>query len=163
MYRPFVIGLISGLRSLTPIAAVSEASRNGDLQAGHGAPRLLTAPLVNAGLKALAAGELAGDKMRSAPDRIVPAGMIVRVLTASVAGAALADRRDRTRAALIAVAGAFVGAHVGWRFRMAALRRFGQVRTGVAEDLLTLGATHAVMKAEKRDARRMLALTGDVT
>ena len=47
-----------------------------------------------------AAGELAGDKMEDAPDRIVPAGMLARVVTGAIVGMALAPREQRPLAAL---------------------------------------------------------------
>ena len=59
---------------------------------------------------ALAGGELIGDKMKTAPDRIVPAGMVARVATGMIAGAALAPRRQRGLAALIGAGVAVVGA-----------------------------------------------------
>jgi uncharacterized membrane protein len=149
MIRSFLIGLATGQRSLTPLAIVSEAARRGRLDDG-GAPRLLASPWVTAGVGALAAGELVGDKLPSAPDRIVPAGMAVRLVTGGLVGAALADRDRRYVGAALGVAGAVIGAHLGWRARMWALRRWGQTPTGLVEDALTAGAAGWLVASRAR-------------
>ncbi len=87
---------------------------------------------------ALAAGELLGDKMRRAPDRIVAAGILARIATGSVAGMALARRGDRPLAAALGAAAAVGAAHLTFGLRRQAMRRFGQSRTGLIEDLATL-------------------------
>lgn len=149
MIRSFLIGLTSGLRALTPLAIVSEAARRGRLDGG-GAPRLLASPWVTAGVGALAAGELAGDKLPSAPDRTIAPGMAARLVTGGLAGAALADRRHRYAGAALGAAGAVVGAHLGLRARMWAMRRFGQTSTGLAEDALTAGAAGWLVASRAR-------------
>lgn len=146
MFRSLLLGAIAGSRSMTPLAAVSDAAHKRTLPANHGGPRILANPLVAAGTKALAAGELAGDKMESAPDRIVAPGMAARVITGAIAGASIAPRNQRTIAALLGVAGAVGAAYATFNLRMRAMKRFGQKPTGLAEDALVLGATHLVMK-----------------
>ena len=42
-------------------------------------------------------GELLGDKMKSAPDRTVFLGLLARVMSAGIAGAALAPRGQRAK------------------------------------------------------------------
>lgn len=146
MLRSFVLGAIAGSRSMTPLAAVSDAAHKGTLPANHGGPRLLANPLVAAGTKALAAGELAGDKMERAPDRIVAPGMAARIMTGAIAGASVAPRNQRVLAALLGVAGAVGAAYVTFDLRVRAMKRFGQKPTGLVEDALVLGATHYTMK-----------------
>ena len=80
MIHPLLIGLVTGLRSMSPLAIVSEAARR-DLLPPNGAPRIIGTPLVAGGMGALALGELAGDKWDKAPDRIVPAGLLARIIT----------------------------------------------------------------------------------
>jgi uncharacterized membrane protein len=101
---------------------------------------------------ALAAGEIGGDKMKSAPDRIVPAGMIARVVTAGVAGAALAPRKQRWTGAAVAVAAASVSAYVTWTARMRSMERFGQTPTGFIEDALIAGGSALVVSQAGRPA-----------
>lgn len=145
MIRSFLIGLAAGARSMTPLAAVSDAARHGALPADNGAPAWLGHPLVAAGSKALAAGELMGDKLPSAPDRIVPAGIAARLVTGALAGAALAPRKSALLGAALGAAGAVGAAYVTFALRMPALRRYGQTSTGVIEDALTVAAAQAVL------------------
>jgi hypothetical protein len=93
----------------------------------------LAHPLVEAWLKLMAAGELANYKLPSAPDRIVPAGMLARVLSS-------------------AVAGALVSSYLTFDARIAAIRRHGQTATGLVEDALVLAATRRIMQGVR--ARR---------
>ena len=58
LIHSILMGAVAGMRAMTPLATVTAAACNGRLPAGNGAPRLLANPLVSAGAKALAAGEL---------------------------------------------------------------------------------------------------------
>ena len=89
MLRSFLIGLVAGQRGMTPLAVVAAATRNGSLPPELPAQGLLEHPVVAARTAALAAAEMAGDKMKSAPDRIVPIGLATRAMTAAYAGACL--------------------------------------------------------------------------
>lgn len=144
MLHALLIGFTAGARALTPLAAVSDTARRGLLPDGGGASRWLAHPAVAAGAKALAAGELWGDKLKSAPDRIVPAGMAARVVTGGLAGAALSPRRQALAGAVLGAAAAVAGAYLTFGLRRRAMRRYGQARTGVVEDALTVAAAEAV-------------------
>jgi len=150
MIHSFLIGLVAGARAMTPLAAVSEAAHRGALPRDSGAPSWLGHPLVAAGSKALAAGELMGDKMHSAPDRIVLAGLLARLATGAIAGAALAPRRDAIPGAILGATAAVVASYITFDLRMRALRRYGQARTGVIEDMITVGAATAVVAGAAR-------------
>lgn len=153
MLRSFLIGLVAGSRAMTPLAAVSEAARKGDLPRDNGAPHWLGGPIVAAGLKTLAAGELWGDKLASAPDRIVPVGIAARIVSGGLAGAALAPRRQALAGAALGALAAVGAAYLTFGARMRAMRRFGQSQTGVVEDALTVGAAQWIM-AGARERRR---------
>ena len=150
MLRSLLIGLLAGARSMTPLAAVTEAARRGALPRDNGAPAWLGSAWAAAGAKALAAGEIWGDQLKSAPDRIVPLGLAARVVTAGLAGAALAPRRRALLGAGIAAAAATGAAYLTFHARMAAIRRFGQTPTGLVEDALTVGASTLVARAASR-------------
>lgn len=150
MLRSLLIGLTAGARSLTPLAAVSEADRRGALPRNNGAPSWLGHPAVSLGLKALAAGELWGDKLHSAPDRIVPAGIAARLVTGGLAGAAMAPRRQAMAGALIGATAAVGAAYLTFALRMRAMRRFGQATTGLVEDAITLSAAEWVVQTSRR-------------
>jgi uncharacterized membrane protein len=141
MLRSMLIGAVAGMRSMTPLAAVAEAGRHGWLARGNGAPGFLTHPLVAAGATVLAVGELFGDKMRSAPDRIVAPGIAARLLTGALAGAAVAPRDRRATAMVVGAATAVAASYVTFALRMKALRRYGQTKSGLVEDAITLGST----------------------
>lgn len=150
LLHSFLIGLVAGARSLTPLAFVSEAARQGRLD-HTAAPGWLGSPLVSAGSKALAAGELAGDKWDKAPDRIVPAGMLARLLTGAIAGAALAPRGKALAGGLLGAGAATAAAYVTFGARMTAMKQFGQASTGAVEDALALGLTGLIVHhAEQR-------------
>ena len=150
MLSSFLIGLVAGSRSMTPLAAVTEAAKCGTLPKDNGAPSWLGHPLVSAGAKALAAGELWGDKLESAPDRIVPVGIAARLVTGGLAGAALAPRRHAVLGGVLGATAAVGAAYLTFHLRMKALNRYGQTPTGVIEDALTVGAAQAVMLGARR-------------
>lgn len=150
MIHSLLIGLVAGTRAMTPFAAVSDAAHQGRLPLDNGAPRWLGSPVVAVGTKMLAAGELWGDKLHSAPDRIVLAGLLARLVTGGIAGAALAPRRQALAGAALGATGAIVAAYVTFNLRMRALRRYGQTRTGLVEDALTVGAARLVVAGAGR-------------
>lgn len=147
MLRSFLIGLTAGSRSLTPLAAVSDAACRGRLPGAR--PAWLGHPLVAAATKLVAAGELWGDKLKAAPDRIVPAGIAARLVTGALAGAALAPRRKAGLGAVLGATAAVGAAYLTFHARMAALRRYGQTRTGLVEDALTVAASELVIRGRR--------------
>lgn len=150
MLRSALIGLVAGQRAMTPLAALATAARRGRLAADAPLAGWLKNPLVAGGAVMLAALEMAGDKMKSAPDRIVPSGIIARSLTAGFAGAALAPSGKRVAGGSLAVVTTLGASYVGWRLRCATMRRYGQTATGFAEDALVLGGGLAVALGGRR-------------
>ena len=142
-----LMGAVAGMRSMTPLAAVAHAARSGRLPIDHGASPLLSSPLVSAGTLALAAAELAGDKMKSAPDRVVVAGMAARIATGAIAGMALAPRRQRGIAALLGATAAVGAAYASFDARRRAMERYGQTATGVIEDALALASAALIARS----------------
>jgi len=147
MIHSLLIGLVGGMRSMTPLAAVALTARNGTLPRDNGAPHLLADPLVVAGLVALAAGELGADKWRKAPDRIIAPGIAARVVTGAVAGAALAPKDQRATAAALGAIGAVASAFVTFNLRIRSMEEHSQLATGLVEDALVLGATAAIIQS----------------
>ena len=148
MRNAFLMGLVGGQRAMTPLATVAIASARGQLPADNGAPKLLAHPLVAAGTLALAIGEMAGDKQKTAPDRIVPIGLAARFVTSAIAGAALVPRRQRWIGAAIGGVTAVAASYPGWRARMATLPRYGQTPTGFVEDAAVLGGAVAIVRSQ---------------
>lgn len=144
MLAPLLLAATAGARSMTPLAAVSVSAARGDLSPQPGPLGLLSRKWAAAGLLALAAGELAGDKMRTAPNRTVVVGLAARTITGAVAAAAFEPRR-KALAALLGAGVAIASSHLTFRGRMAALDRFGRTRSGLGEDILVVGLASAVI------------------
>lgn len=144
MLRSFLIGLVAGQRGMAPLAAVATATRRGAITPQLPLQTLMENPVIAAGTAAMAAAEMAGDKMKTAPDRIVPIGLVVRSITSAYAGAALAPRDRRVLGGAVATATALASSYVGWRLRCAAMRRWGQTATGFVEDAIVLGSGLAI-------------------
>ena len=141
MLYSFLMGLVGGQRAMTPLAAISVAAACGGLPPDGAGRQLIAEPIVAAAAVIVAVAEMAGDKMKTAPDRIVPIGLTARFITSAVAGALLAPRRRKWLGAAIGGSTAVVASYPGWRLRMAGIPRYGQTRTGVVEDtLVVLGA-----------------------
>ena len=83
-----LIGAVASARSMTPMASLAAARLLG--QRTPGKLVLLDRPVFKLGALAMGVGELFGDKMKTAPDRTVFLGLLARVLSAGIAGAALA-------------------------------------------------------------------------
>ncbi len=129
-----LIGAVASARSMTPMAALGLARLAHRRTPGR--LWLLDRPLFTFGGLAMGVGELFGDKMKSAPDRTAPLGLLARVMSAGIAGAALAPRgRERTGAAL-AIGTAVPMAYLTLAGRKRAMREIGQTRSGLVEDLL---------------------------
>lgn len=146
MLASFLMGLVGGQRAMTPLATVAVAAARGELPADNGAPKLLGHPLVAAGAVAFAIGEMAGDKQKTAPDRIVPIGLIARFATSAIAGAALAPRRQLWLGAAVGGLTAVAASYPGWRVRMASIARYGQTSTGFVEDAAVVAGAAAITR-----------------
>ncbi|AOW25412.1 hypothetical protein AVM11_09225 [Sphingomonas melonis TY] len=149
MLRSFLIGLVAGQRGMTPLAVVAGAARRGTLSAEMPGTRLLAHPVGAGGAVAMAAAEMTGDKMATAPDRTIPPGLIARAMSAGFAGAALAERR-RVTSALVAATTAVAAAYAGLALRRYGMRRWGQTATGFVEDAAVLAGGIAIARLPAR-------------
>ena len=150
MIHSILMGIVAGMRSFTPMATVTNMARRGTLPENDLPVRILAHPLVVAGASTMAVGEFAGDKMKTAPDRIVALGMIARVLSAGIAGAALARKEDRVVAGAAAIGVAVISAHLTFAARMKAMETHGQTPTGFIEDGLVVGGALAIAHSAER-------------
>jgi uncharacterized membrane protein len=139
----FLIGVVTGLRSMTTPAAVSWAARLGWLH-------LESTPLAFLGFAAtpyivslLAVGEWIADKLPKTPSRKAPTGFIARVVSGALCGAALGANSGVLVGGLLAgVFGAIVGTLGGYEFRMRLVKATGgnDLRIALLEDTLAIGA-----------------------
>lgn len=138
-----LIGAVASARSMTPMAALAAARPFGRRVPGRLV--LLDNPLFRFGALAMGAGELAGNKMRSAPDRTVLPGLLARGASAGIAGAALAPYGREGEGAALAVATAIPLSYVTLALRKRAMARIGQTRGGLIEDALVIAAAAAIV------------------
>jgi uncharacterized membrane protein len=143
-----LIGAVASARSMTPMATLAMA-RMADRQTS-GKLVLLDKPLFKAGALAMGAGELVGDKMKSAPDRTVFLGLLARVMSAGIAGAALAPQGRERAGAAVAVATAVPLAYLTLAGRKRAMASIGQTRSGLIEDALIVAAGAAIVALSTR-------------
>ena len=140
----FLIGVLTGLRSLTPVAATAWATHLGWLKL----PRLLAwigntpAAVI---FTVLALLELVSDKLPKTPSRTAPPGLIARILLGGFAGACLATGRGEGAilGILVAVAGALIGAFAGYQLRTRSVKalRVPDFVIALVEDLVAIGCS----------------------
>lgn len=138
-----LIGAVASARSMTPMASIAAARLLGKRTPGRLV--LLNHPVFKFGALAMGVGELFGDKMKTAPDRTVFLGLLARVASAGIAGAALAPRGREQAGAVVAVATAVPLAYVTLAARKRAIEGIGQTRSGLIEDTLVVAAGLAIV------------------
>ena len=133
-----LIGAVASARSMTPMASIAAARLLSYRTPGRLA--VLDRPIFKFGALAMGAAELFGDKMKSAPDRTVFLGLLARVMSAGIAGAALAPKGREQAGAMTAVATAVPLAYITLAGRKRAMTHIGQTRSGLIEDALVVAA-----------------------
>jgi uncharacterized membrane protein len=146
-----LIGAVASARSMTPMATIAGARLAGRHVTGQLV--LLDRPLFKYGALAMGAGELLGDKMKTAPDRTVFLGLLARVMSAGIAGAALAPQGKEKAGAAVAVATAVPLAYLTLAGRKQGIARIGQTRSGLIEDALIVAAGVAIVALSTRSER----------
>jgi uncharacterized membrane protein len=146
-----VLGLVAGLRSMTPPAAVAWAAHFGWLRL-DGTPLafLESAPARYILLVAMLA-ELVGDKLPFTPARTGTGSFIARIVSGGLAGAALAVGLSGSPAVGVVAGGlgAVAGTLGGYRARTGLVRALGvpDFPVALAEDLVALGTAFLVVAA----------------
>lgn len=138
-----LIGAVASARSMTPMASIAAARLLGYPTPGR--LILLDRPFFAFGALAMGAGELFGDKMKTAPDRTVFLGLAARVASAGIAGAALAPRGREQVGALLAISTAVPLTYFTLAGRKRAMSRMDQTHSGLIEDALIVAAGAAVV------------------
>ncbi len=147
-----LIGAVASARSMTPMATIAAARLAGRGTTGNLV--LLDRPVFKFGAMAMGLAELLGDKMKSAPDRTAFLGLLARVMSAGIAGAALAPRGREQAGAVVAVATAVPLAYVTLAGRKRAMASVGQTRSGLMEDLLVIAAGAAIVALATKPRRK---------
>ncbi len=147
MLRSVLMGLVAGQRAMTPLAALAGAAQRDTLPYDNPEARLMKQRVPTAGAVVMAAAEMAGDKMKTAPDRTVALGLLARTISSGFAGAALAHPDRRWTGAALGVGAAIASSYGGLAVRKWAMRRWGQTATGFAEDAIVFTAANLIANA----------------
>lgn len=143
----FLLGVIAGLRAVTPIAAVCWAAALGLLKLG-GAPLAILGSMVTVWIAtAAAAFEFISDKLPKTPSRKVPVQFGARILMGGLAGAALGVPSGALLfGAVLGIVGAVAGTFGGAKVRGALARAFGRdLPAALVEDLVAVAGAALVV------------------
>ncbi len=141
----FLLGFVTGLRSLTPPAAVAWAAHLGWLHFAGTKLAFIESPAALVVFTLLALVELIADKLPNTPARTAPTGLIARVVVGCLSGFALATNAGGNLlvAAIIGIAGALAGTFAGYNIRRSLVLHAHVPDFGVAlaEDLVAIAAS----------------------
>lgn len=114
--------------------------------------RFLAQPGVTTALELLVAGELVGDKLPSAPDRIVPQQLTTRAASGALVGATLYKAKGGSAlvGALVGGLGTVAATYATWWLRTQASKKLhlDSGLVGAGEDALVLAAGTALAKGQ---------------
>ena len=139
----FAMGVIAGLRALTPAAVVCWAAHLGwiNLHGSHLAVLGSTATVVIVTILAIA--ELINDKLPATPSRTTAVPLSVRIVTGAICGAALAVAGSQAvlLGAIIGIVGALVGTFGGYQVRhqIVTQLKVKDIVVALTEDLIAIG------------------------
>ena len=145
----FLIGVVAGLRALTPLAAVSWAARLGWLHLENTWLAFLSFAATPYIVSVFAIGELINDKLPKTPSRKAPVGFAARVVTGALCGAALGAPSQALVGGLLAgVIGAIAGTLGGYEARSRLVRAIGGKDFPIAliEDVIAVGGAILIVR-----------------
>jgi uncharacterized membrane protein len=138
----FLLGCVTGLRSLTAPAVVCWGAHLGWLNLGGSKLAFMGHPGALAFFTLLAIVELIADKLPKAPARTAPPGLIARIVFGGLCGIALAINAGGSLivAAIVGVIGALVGTFAGYNIRHALVARahLPDLAGALVEDLVAI-------------------------
>jgi len=137
----FLIGVVTGLRSMTAPAAVSWAARLGWLHLEGSWLAFMGSAATPYIFSALAIGELIADKLPKTPSRKTPGPFLGRILVGALCGATLGATSQSLIGGLLAGAlGGVAGTLGGYEFRARLVRAIGGKDLSIAllEDAIAI-------------------------
>jgi uncharacterized membrane protein len=136
-----LMGVVAGLRALTPPAVVAWAAFLGWLHVDHTWASWIAHPITVGLLTLLLVVELITDQLPKTPSRKTPPQVGARVLTAAFAGAVIgAGWGWEITAAAAAIVGAILGTLGGYEARKRLAGAFGRdLPAAVLEDIVAVG------------------------
>jgi uncharacterized membrane protein len=143
--RTLGLGAVAGVRSMSAPALLSRAASRGDIGGIESTPFAFLASSRTARiLTVLAVGEALADKLPFSPDRISPPGMIGRMASGGLVGAALfaAAERRATIGAGLGLLSAAAASYPSYYLRVKTQEKLGAPNwaVGLVEDALAEGA-----------------------
>jgi uncharacterized membrane protein len=141
-----VMGAVSGLRSFTGPAIVSEAAHRKVLKLDKTPLAWLSSGGASKTSIALAVAELIADKLPFAGDRTSAPSLAARFLTGALCGAAVAGkkrRNDQIIGAVIGGSAALAAAYAGYQYRKHV--KLPPIVAAVLEDTLAVSAGTAIV------------------
>ena len=153
--RALGLGAVAGIRSMTPPALLSRAASRGEVGGIEGTPfGALASSRVARFLTLLAVGEAIGDKFPMAPRRISVPGLLGRLASGALVGAALfaAGERPGAAGAALGALSALATAYPSYYLRVKTQDRLGapNAALGLAEDVIALGAGLLALRGSRR-------------
>ena len=147
----FALGIVAGLRSMTPPAAVAWAAHFGWLNLESTPLAWLATAAARYTLLALMLAELTTDKLPFTPSRTRPGPFIARIVTGGFAGAALAAGHGQSlpAGAVAGALGAVAGTLGGYQARTGLVRalKVPDYVVALAEDVVAVGGAFLIVAA----------------
>jgi uncharacterized membrane protein len=138
----FLLGCVTGLRSLTAPAVVCWAARLGWLHLAGTRLAFIGHPVTLITFTLLALAELIADKLPNAPARTAPLGLTARIVFGYLCSVAIATGVGGSLlvAAIVGVIGALVGTFAGYNIRKALVLRahLPDLVVALAEDVIAI-------------------------
>jgi uncharacterized membrane protein len=149
----FLMGIVAGLRSMTPPAAVAWCARLGWLHLEGTPLAFLGSTAAAYVLTGFMLAELVADKLPRTPSRTRPGPFLARLVTGGLAGAALTAGVGSSLAlgALLGALGAVAGTLGGYKARTGLVRalRVPDYVIALAEDAVAVGGAYLILAATR--------------
>jgi uncharacterized membrane protein len=138
-----LLGILCGLRAMTPPAIVCWAAHLGWLNLAGSHLAFLANPITVGIFTLLAVVELIGDKTSKIGPRTAPVGIGARLISGALCGAALATPAAIAIGAILSAVGAMIGTFAGYHTRRAltAPGKLPDLPVALAEDLIAIGGS----------------------
>ena len=137
------IGVVAGLRSLTPPAVVAWAVHLGWLNLSTSLLAFMGSIIAVVIFSLVAVFELIADLLPSTPKRTAPAGLTARILMGGLCGACVcaASNQSFILGAILGALGGVIGAFAGYEVRrkLVAALNIKDIFIALLEDLVTIG------------------------
>jgi len=143
------IGVVAGLRSLTAPAVVCWAAQWNWINLQNSSISFLGSIRAAWIFTALALAELVADKLPFTPARTKPVGLVARIITGGLCGAALCVTAGESLilGAILGAVGAVAGTFVGYelRHRLVTKRGVSDVVVALIEDAVAIGGAFLIV------------------